>query len=253
MDGQGTDGTGAVLTERLTSAERERRWPNVRPRNAATLIILDRAQSEPKVLMGKRHAGHKFMPGKFVFPGGRIELTDRHMPVAGVLKDRTEAALATRVSRPPHHLGRALALAAIRETFEETGLMVGTRAHGAPDSVPDGTWGAFREHGVLPDLEALDFVARAITPPRRPKRFDTRFFTVDRTAIAHEIPGVTGPDAELTELAWVDLAAARKLDLPTITTVVLDELEARLAAGFAPTLPVPFYYEQRRRFVRETV
>ncbi len=225
----------------------------MRPRNAATLIILDRTHALPKVLMGRRHAGHTFMPGKFVFPGGRIELTDRHMPVAGVLKDRAEAALAARVTRPPHHLGRALALAAIRETFEETGLMIGTREHGAPDAALEGAWTAFREHGVLPDLEALDFVARAITPPRRPKRFDTRFFTVDRTAVAHEIAGVTGPDAELTELVWVDLAAARGLELPTITTVVLDELEARIAAGFSPLLPVPFYRESRGRFVRETV
>lgn len=242
-----------ALTERMTASERERRWPNVRPRDAATLIILDRSEAAPKVLMGRRHAGHKFMPGKFVFPGGRIELTDRHMPVAGVLRERTEAALSARVVRPPHHLGRALALAAIRETFEETGLIIGTREHGAPDAVPEGSWAAFREHGILPDLETLDFVARAITPPGRPKRFDTRFFTIDRTAIAHEIGGVTGPDAELTELAWVDLVAARKLDLPTITTVMLDELEARLAAGFSPHLPVPFYREVRRRFVRETV
>ena len=248
-----TDATGEALTTRLTTAERERRWANVRPKNAATLIIIDRAATKPKVLMGRRHTGHKFMPGKFVFPGGRIELGDRKMPVMGALNPRAEAALSARVTRPARHLGRALALASIRETFEETGLMLGTKDYGAPDDVPEGPWQAFREHGVFPDLEAVQFVARAITPPKRPKRFDTRFFAVDRRAIAHEVGGVIGPDAELIELAWVNLEEAKRLDLPTITTVILDELETRLKAGFAPELPVPFYYERNRKFQREVL
>ncbi|HKH95368.1 MAG TPA: NUDIX hydrolase [Beijerinckiaceae bacterium] len=248
-----TDATGEALTTRLTTAERERRWANVRPKNAATLIIIDRSGTKPKVLMGRRHTGHKFMPGKFVFPGGRIELGDRKMPVMGALNPRAEAALSARVTRPARHLGRALALASIRETFEETGLMLGTKDYGVPDDVPEGPWEAFREHGVFPDLEAVQFVARAITPPKRPKRFDTRFFAVDRRAIAHEVGGVIGPDAELIELAWVNLDEAKRLDLPTITTVILDELETRLKAGFAPELPVPFYYERNRKFQREVL
>ena len=132
-----TDATGEALTTRLTTAERERRWANVRPKNAATLIIIDRSGTKPKVLMGRRHTGHKFRPGKFVFPGGRIELGDRKMPVMGALNPRAEAALSARVTRPPRHLGRALALASIRETFEETGLMLGTKDYGAPDDVGD--------------------------------------------------------------------------------------------------------------------
>ncbi|MEH3147286.1 MAG: NUDIX domain-containing protein [Methylobacterium frigidaeris] len=242
----------AQPTEPAASAAPEKRASALRPRNAATLIILDRSgRGGPKLLMGRRHDGHKFMPGKFVFPGGRIELEDRHMPVAGTLNDRAEAALAARVTRPPHHLGRALALAAIRETFEETGLMIGTRDYGPPDAAPDGPWAAFREEGVLPDLEALQFIARAITPPQRPKRFDTRFFAVDRTAVVAERTGIVGPDSELVELAWVDLKQARALDLPRITAIVLDELEARLAAGFSPMLPVPYFREVRGKHVRE--
>src|SRR5919112_285012 len=126
------------LTDRLTSAERDRGFPNVRPRDAATLIIIDRTSRTPKVLMGRRHAGHKFMPGKFVFPGGRIELGDRSMPVAGALHARAEQALMARVQRPSVQRCRALALAAIRETFEETGLLLGTKEHGAPETVPGG-------------------------------------------------------------------------------------------------------------------
>ena len=77
-----SEARGETLTDRLTAAERERRWPNLRPKDAASLIILDRRGSEPKVLMGRRHPGHAFMPGKFVFPGGRIDAGDRRMVAA---------------------------------------------------------------------------------------------------------------------------------------------------------------------------
>lgn len=218
----------------------------LRPRDAATLIVLDRRGRALRLLMGRRNAALAFMPGKFVFPGGRIEPGDRHMPVAGALPDYAEAALTRRVTRPPHHLGRALALAAIRETFEETGLLLGTRAYGPPETVPAG-WEAFAAHGVRPDLEALHLVARAITPPRRVRRFDTRFFVADRRAVAAEAPGRVGEGAEFTELAWFTLQAARRLDLPAITRAILDELEAQAAAGFAPHRPIPFHYERHGR------
>ncbi|WP_243369008.1 NUDIX hydrolase [Microvirga solisilvae] len=236
----------------LVAGERKANVPTLRPVDAATLIIIDRKTKKPKILMGKRHEGHKFMPGKFVFPGGRIEAGDRSMTVTGALHPRAEAALMARVTRPSTQRSRALALAAIRETFEETGLMLGTKDYGSPDSVPGGTpWEAFREHAVFPDLEELHFIGRAITPPKRVKRFDTRFFAVDRTAIAHEVEGVVGPDSELVELAWVTLDEARKLDLPPITGVLLGELEARITAGFSPMLPVPFFYQKRGHFIRE--
>ena len=249
----GAEQAGNPMADRLTRTERERRWPNLRPRDAATLIVLDRTGPEPSVLMGKRHEGHKFMPGKFVFPGGRIEPGDRRMLAAGMLDDRTDAALSARVVRPTSSRNRALALAAIRETYEETGVMLGSADYGAPEIEIDGPWGAFVAAGVFPELDMLQFVARAITPPRRPKRFDTRFFAVDREMAAREEPGFVGPDSELTELVWVPLSQARDLDLPTITHVVLDELDIRLEAGFEPMLPVPFYYEKRGAFVREYV
>jgi 8-oxo-dGTP pyrophosphatase MutT (NUDIX family) len=240
-----------TTTELLTAQARERLWPNVRPSDAATLIILDRRAKRPKVLMGRRHPGHRFMPDKFVFPGGRIEAGDRAMVASGALHPRDEQALAAKVPRPSVQRGRALALAAIRETCEETGLLLGTKEYGAPEGPLPDHWVDFGRLGVFPDLEQLRFVARAITPPRRPKRFDTRFFAADRDAIAAEIPDVVGPSSELIELTWVELAATKDLDLPGITRVILTELEARLAAGMRPELPVPFYHEQRGRFVRE--
>jgi 8-oxo-dGTP pyrophosphatase MutT (NUDIX family) len=237
---------------RFTVDAAERRWPNLRPRDAATLIIIDRSRKIPKVLMGKRHSGHKFMPGKFVFPGGRIEPGDRRVPAAGALHARFEEALAARAGRASPGRGRALAMTAIRETFEETGIVLGSSAYGSADALPQiEPWMAFRERGVLPDLEAIHFVGRAITPPGRPRRFDTRFFAIDRDHITHQAEGVVGADSELTELVWVSLPKAQELDLSSITQNMLDELEFRIQEGFAPELPVPFYYETRGRRMRE--
>src|SRR6478672_8381515 len=93
----------------------ERKFPTLRPKDAATLILIDRAAKTPKVLMGRRHAGLKFMPGKFVFPGGRIEPGDRRMAASGALHAAVESRLVARVQRPSIQRARALALAAIRE------------------------------------------------------------------------------------------------------------------------------------------
>src|SRR5688500_18664089 len=113
------------ITDRLTSTERDRSSPNVRPKDAATLIIIDREGPGPKVLMGRRHAGHKFMPGKFVFPGGRIEKADVEMAAATELDAAAEAKLALRPRDAEVPPPRAFPLAAIRETYEETGLQIG--------------------------------------------------------------------------------------------------------------------------------
>lgn len=235
----------------LVSTAFDANAPALRPQDAATLIVIDRTARAPKVLMGRRSDRHKFIPGQFVFPGGRIEPEDRRMSVAGSLHPRAEDALMARVTRPSWQRSRALALAAIRETFEETGLLLGSTDYGAPESTPAGSWAAFKEHGVFPELDTLQFVARAITPPKRVKRFDTRFFAIDRECVAASVEGVVGPDSELVELTWVTFAETKALDLPGITRTVLVELEARIAAGFIQELPVPFFYQRNGRFLRE--
>lgn len=236
----------------LTEVERDQSFPNRRPKDAATLILVDRTGAQPKVLLGKRHHKHAFMPGKFVFPGGRAEPLDRQMPVATALDPHVEKALMREVVRPSAVKARALALAAIRETFEETGLLLGSKWQrpNDPARAPEGLWHEFASTGFYPDLSALHFIARAVTPPRRPRRFDTRFFSVDASAIAHRVENVVHPEAELVELTWIPIAEARKLDMPSITAVVLHELEARVAAGFGHDLPVPFYRMPRKRFER---
>jgi 8-oxo-dGTP pyrophosphatase MutT (NUDIX family) len=224
--------------------------PNVLPRDAATLILLDRSGPKPKVLMGRRHHGHVFLPGRFVFPGGAVDPGDRLMTVATPLDPRAEAKLMRQVKRPSAAKARALALTAIRETFEETGLLLGSKRAQAPNA-PDGPWAAFAEHRVHPDLGSVHFIARAITPPRRSRRYDTRFFTADASAIAHKVDGVTGPEAELVELVWIPLDETKRLELMAITEMVLETLQEQIAAGFSHDLPVPFYRMLHGKRMRE--
>jgi 8-oxo-dGTP pyrophosphatase MutT (NUDIX family) len=219
----------------------------MRPKDSASLIILDRSGSEPKVLLGRRHEGHAFMPGRFVFPGGRVEAADARMPSASELNSE---ALAKLMQGASLRKARALALAAIRETFEETGLMLGIKRAAAP-SPANGVWSAFAEARVYPDLGPLHFVARAITPPGLSRRFDTRFFAIDAQAVAHRVDGMVGPHAELVELLWIPISQTAALGLHAITAAILDELEARSAAGMGYDLPVPLYRMKNRRFVRE--
>jgi 8-oxo-dGTP pyrophosphatase MutT (NUDIX family) len=223
---------------------------NLRPKDAASLIIIDRSGAEPKVLLGKRHEAHTFMPGRFVFPGGRVEKADRLMPAARELNARVETRLQARSGRAGAGKARALALAAVRETFEETGLMLGRKGD-QPLAAPGGLWSAFAEARIFPDLSALHFIARAITPPGMSRRFDTRFFAVDATLIAQRIDGMVGPHAELVELIWTPIPETRQLGLHRITAVILKELEARGAAGMSHDLPVPFYRMLKGCFVRE--
>jgi 8-oxo-dGTP pyrophosphatase MutT (NUDIX family) len=244
------DDIAKALTERMTRMERDQSFPDSIPRDAATMILIDREGPDPKVLLGRRHAGHKFMPGKFVFPGGRIETADVEMAAATELDPAAEAKLSLRPRDAEVPPPRAFPLAAIRETFEETGLLLGKKADKAV-TAPNDQWAGFVKAGVLPDLTDIHFIARAITPPRRPKRFDTRFFTTDAQAIGHRIDGVVSPDSELVELVWIPIKEAQTLDMPTITATVLQELEMRVKAGMGHELPVPFYFMENQQFFRD--
>jgi 8-oxo-dGTP pyrophosphatase MutT (NUDIX family) len=215
------------------------------------MIVVDDDGAEPRVLMGRRNPGQVFMPGLYVFPGGRIEPGDRRMNVAGALHEAVEMRLMSRVQRPSPGRARALALAAIRETFEETGLVIGSREYGAPEDAPEGAWAAYAGHGCYPELDRLHLIARAITPPRRARRFDTAFFAVGADAIAHQVEGMTGPDMELVDLVWLPLSRIDSLEMPGITRTILQELQARIAAGMSPMLPVPHYSDHRGEWRRE--
>ena len=192
-----------------------------RPKDAATLILTRVRKGSPEVLMGRRAKGHVFMAAKWVFPGGRVERTDAGAASATELAPADAGRLAREVS--PRR-ARALALAAVRETFEVTGLLL---AEPAPAASVAGPWREFRAAGALPDLAALSYIARAITPPGRTRRFDARFFMADASGLLHPEP--TAGSGELDEIAWLPLDEARAVDLPAITRFVLAEVGERLA------------------------
>ncbi len=243
----------AELTRELYARVIAQPVTGVRPRQAATLILIDRTGPEPRVLMGRRHAGHKFMPGKFVFPGGRVEPADRRMNIAGALDSITEQKLMACLRNPSPAGARAVALAAIRETFEETGLLIGAADMGVPDQAPEGAWRDFAAHGIFPSLEDIHFIGRAITPPRNKIRFDALFLAADATAVSKRVEGFVGPDSELTELVWVTIREALDLGLVAITRTILAELENRIALGMSRHLPTPVYRFGRKGWMRELV
>lgn len=199
--------------------------PRQRPKDAATLILV-RGGATPEVLMGRRAPGHVFMASKWVFPGGRIDRADFAAASA------TDPAAATRArleAEVDPRRARALALTAVRETFEETGLILG---RAAPPASVAGPWREFRAAGALPDLAALTYMARAITPPGRTRRFDARFFMADASALL--TPEPTAGSGELDEIAWLPLDDARALDLPSITRFVLAEVAERITGADRP-------------------
>ena len=186
--------------------------------------------------MGKRAAGHKFMPNKFVFPGGRLDLIDQRLALPQQLPAPVMQRLRkdTRKSVSDAKL-RGLALAAIRETFEETGLIIGRAGNGTLKT-SDPVWQAYFEHGVEPPLEHMDFIARAVTPTYRTRRFDTRFFMVYDEFIHTDPEAMEKASGELLDLHWLTLDAARDLDLPAITRSVIDMVEARMRLNRAAQL-----------------
>lgn len=223
----------------------------LRPRDAATLILLDRTRDSPRVLLGRRHRKHAFMPGKFVFPGGRTDPHDARIPVVEGLHPKEEAKLIGTGYRASAARARAIAMSAVRETYEEAGLLIGRRA---PFETSNAEWSAFAEHGVHPSLSMLRMVARAITPPGRVRRFDTRFIAAWRDDVAVTLPD-GGPTNELEELVWLTIPEAIEADIPSITKTVLGDLRNRLAddPDLAPGGPVPFYRMINNRFRREVM
>jgi len=209
--------------------------PALRPKDAATLIIVRRQPDGPRVLMGQRHGRLAFQPNKFVFPGGRLDPGDLRIAVGGDLLPHVleKAGIGTGARR-----ARGLALAAIRETFEEAGVLVGERAAKIPRTRAP-AWAKFFAHGIVPRLDALEFIARAVTPPGRTRRFDARFFMVDGGAIAHELE--SSANEELLTPTWLTLSDARALDLPSITRRILDEVEMRICDGPDVRRPIPFF------------
>jgi 8-oxo-dGTP pyrophosphatase MutT (NUDIX family) len=226
--------------------------PNTRPKDAGILIVIRRDSDGHRLLMGRRSSRHAFMPNLVVFPGGRVDRTDYTgpsadelaKPVLNKLLQQTPAAMSPRRAR-------AIALSAIRETCEETGVLLGRPATSDRPSRA-GAWQPFIERSLLPSLKDLRFVARAITPPRRNRRFDARFFAAFSDQIAGQI---SIADDELSEVQWLTFDEARATDLPMITELILNHLQDRLARDpdLSTDAGIPFHYMRHERFVCDMI
>jgi 8-oxo-dGTP pyrophosphatase MutT (NUDIX family) len=161
----------------------------VRPRDAASLILLRGEGDDLELLAGRRPGHVKFMPGVWVFPGGVIEPEDSK-------PWRVEAG----GGHLPPRLARS-ARAALRETWEEVGVLVGGAAAAGTTASAHALApieAAYAAEGVVAALDALIYVGRAITPTPVFRRFNTRFFLADGSAVFGE-PVST---EELEDVGW---------------------------------------------------
>lgn len=215
-------------------------------RDAATVIVLRDRSTRPRVLMGQRGAQAAFMPNKFVFPGGAVDAADAAVPLARPLPAICAARLAEDSAAD---ISGALAAAAVRELWEETGQILGLPGPW-PGAIPK-DWLEFAGTGHRPTADALQFVFRAITPPGRPRRFDARFFLLDADALASDLDDFGAAADELSHLQWIAIDEIRHYDLPFITEVVLAEVAARATDATPPT-SVPFFRntEEESLFLR---
>jgi 8-oxo-dGTP pyrophosphatase MutT (NUDIX family) len=172
----------------------------IRARHAASLIVLRHENNEPHMLMGMRGAKHRFMPNRLVFPGGRVDRADLTAPFATPLPAATERALRKKTNAT---LAHGLAAAAARELLEETGLSLGSP----------------------PRLDGLYYLARAVTPPGLPIRFNARFLVVEEGHVS----GTLGGDGELDGLRFYGMREALALELALPTRRVLERLQLWLA------------------------
>lgn len=204
-------------------------------RNAATVILVRDRATRPRVLMGQRGARAAFMPNKFVFPGGAVDPDDADVALTSCISAQCQRNLCEQ-SNPA--LTTALQTAAIREVWEETGLIIG--APGAWETPPPPDWVDYAKTGHRPTGEGFRFIFRAITPPGRSRRFDARFFLADAAAIIGDADDFSRASDELSSLQWIALDEVRSFDLPFITEVVLAEV-SRLLATAEPMQGVPFF------------
>jgi 8-oxo-dGTP pyrophosphatase MutT (NUDIX family) len=232
--------TAEVANPGRSSRSADHIHPTLRPRDAASLILIDRSEAVPRVLMGRRARAHAFMPGVYVFPGGRRDPGDSRTPVAAPPRPEVMERLSIRTpKRFTPSTARGLAVAAAREMEEEVSLSL----------TPHGEKGAFR-----PDLSRLRYLARAITPPGQNRRFDTRFFA----CFTDEVEADTAlhrESAELLDLTWLRLDDYRDLPLAGITKRILGDLAAAIEADAALPFeaPIPFYHFRHGRRIMETI
>lgn len=212
--------------------------PPAEPLPAATAILLRDRDHGAEVLLLQRHHASGFVPGAYVFPGGRVDEEDTSPAVEGLIVRAKRAGEGT--LEPPAPYWAAM----VREVFEETGVLLARDelGHAAADAGREPLLASWRERllgeraGLVellaeqrlePALDDVVYCAHWITPIAEPRRYDTRFFLA-RLPTAR----VVGADArEMTDAIWLTPARAlerfREGSLPMVfpTVKMLEALQ----------------------------
>lgn len=236
----------------------------VKARPAATIVLMREGEEGLETLLLRRVRTSGFVPGAYVFPGGRVDADDAGPELLERTRGLTTESAARRLGLPldADPPAAAYVIAAIREAFEETGLLVGRRSDGAPvaPAAHDAEVARQRDRilvdedlfaDVLDTLDAhldgsaVEYVAHWITPEVEPRRYDTRFFAA---SVEGEAP-VSVHAAEMTDFVWIRPAAAldasragtMPMVFPTLKTLEglasFDRPESALAAYRERTIP----------------
>lgn len=214
-----------------------------RPRLASTIVLTHGPKNKLKILMGKRSIKHDFMPSVYVFPGGRVDKSDSYAKYTGELSMRTKTILETAYNP---RKARALVLASLRETYEETSLMIGRKEDHKTTS--KSTWNEFYKAGLTPSLDGIEVFGRAITPPHRHKRFDAWFFIKN---IETQSPPDISDTAELEDVAWFTFEQIWELNLQRATKMMLNALVEYLNFQSLPS-NIFFSRAERGKFITDT-
>lgn len=205
---------GSSIAERLVAS---------RPRDAASLIVVrTKADGERECLMGRRRRSARFLPGYFVFPGGSVEKADSRARPASILDPSSIWAMGVGGRRSR---AEALATAAVRETWEETGVLIAEPGDVGP--APGSAFDEMRRLGVAPALGRLAYIGRAITPTVSAIRFHARFFVAkieaesDPANALLAAPGDLCTDGELECLSWVPPARVSSLETIRVTRFMM--------------------------------
>ena len=206
-----------------------------RAKDAASLIVYRKRKNSIEVLMGKRQSRASFAPGVYVFPGGTLERADNKLrPPIPFKIDGLAHGATLRI--------HGLAHAAIRETWEETGLLLGQKGELGKTSHP--TWEQCRLERMVPTPHHLSYLARAITSTASRTRFHARFFVAPLDLFC----GSLIDNGELLDLRWIQLAGQVNLPMWGVTEFILEELQ-RFFKGTRTGTPL-MSYRQNRALIR---
>lgn len=227
----------------LNNIDRKKGHPGVTPRDAASLLLIDDRETPYRFLMGRRHSNVQAFPDVYVFPGGALQPSDYEVANGYELDKKCKALLQMNVEGDhSRKISSALGVAALRETFEETGYLINS----ANSDVSQKNH-PYEKINLHEAFENLVFLSRALTPPGIPKRFDTRFFVAPRSLFGG---AQENADGELVDIKWVTYSEALSLKLHPMTRVILEDLNDYMSecASFSQPTSCAFYSYGEKSF-----